>query len=778
MSVLCRRAGCAGVVEDGYCNRCGLAPVGGSVSPASAQGAGSGGWPGAAAASRSGAPPPPPPPTAGAAGASWEAVYQGARARGGAGFAPGPSWPQSSPKRARSVPPPPPTVVVSAPTPGWLHTVPEAAAEVAAEEPEVGADEEDTDPELSVMQEAVVPEGKRHCCRCDAPLRREEGFCGTCGAKYSFVPTLHAGDLLLEQYEVKGPLAFGGLGWLYLAYDVLLARYVVLKGLLNAQDTAAAVAAVQERRFLAAVKHPNIVGIYNFVQSGGEGFIVMEHVRGRTLKQMRQARGPLPPREALGYIAQVLPALGYLHAMGLVFCDFKPDNVMVEGGRVKLIDLGGVRRMDDPEGDIYGTEGYSAPEAGEGPTVASDLYTVGRCLAVLLAEIRGFCGEHRYALPPAGEVRVFREQESVYRLLVRSTARTPDERFRSAEAMEEQLRGVLREVTAEVRGVPQPGASQMFGGDPGVAEGRAGAPAQRPEPGCLPVPLPRLAGAERAALEEALVRREPAARVAALLALGRQRGGNQGLRVAAGLGLHRAGAGAQAMEVATELAAEGMGGWRVEWLLAVLAMESGRAAEALDRLELVYSELPGELAVKLAMGVAAELAGDLPRAAGLYGRVVCVDPAYVSAAFGLARCRVAAGDARGAVHALARVGPHSAAYLRARTQGVRMLLQGHRGQPAPEDVQAAAAMAESLALDDEDRLEMKREVLEAALRVVGRGRKARPVAGAAVMGCAMEERALRGGLEATLRSLARLSYGEERGQLLDAANAMRPVTLF
>ncbi len=61
---------------------------------------------------------------------------------------------------------------------------------------------------------------------------------------------------------------------------------------------------------------------------------------------------------------RILSAFAYLHSLGLVYCDFKPDNIMVEGGDVKLIDLGGVRRIDDPDGDIYGTVGYSAPEAG------------------------------------------------------------------------------------------------------------------------------------------------------------------------------------------------------------------------------------------------------------------------------------------------------------------------------------------------------------------------------------------------------------------------------
>ena len=108
--------------------------------------------------------------------------------------------------------------------------------------------------------------------------------------------------------------------------------------------------------------------------------------------------------------------------MGLVYCDFKPDNVMLEKDDVKLIDMGGVRRIDDQQGDIYGTTGYSAPEAGEGPTPFSDLYTVGRTLAVLLTDIHSFTSDHRYSLPAPQEEPLFAQHESLYRCLLKATA--------------------------------------------------------------------------------------------------------------------------------------------------------------------------------------------------------------------------------------------------------------------------------------------------------------------------------------------------------------------
>ena len=108
----------------------------------------------------------------------------------------------------------------------------------------------------------------------------------------------------------------------------------------------------------------------------------------------------MPVEHALAYAIEVLPALGYLHDRGLVYCDFKPDNVIQTEEQLKLIDMGGVRRIDSDE-PIYGTVGYQAPEIEtDGPSVSSDLYTVGRALAVLTFEFKGFQG--RFSRQPAG----------------------------------------------------------------------------------------------------------------------------------------------------------------------------------------------------------------------------------------------------------------------------------------------------------------------------------------------------------------------------------------
>src|SRR5207302_294192 len=169
---------------------------------------------------------------------------------------------------------------------------------------------------------------KRLCCGCGAEIGRTrnskpgrtEGFCSKSRLPFSFVPALRQGDLVSDQYRVAGCLAYGGLGWIYLATDERVAdRWVVLKGLLNTRDPEAMAAALAERQFLARVEHPNVVRIYNFVQHAGAGYIVMEYVGGRTLRDVVEERrrgglGPLPLELAIAYVLGVLPA--FRHGAG------------------------------------------------------------------------------------------------------------------------------------------------------------------------------------------------------------------------------------------------------------------------------------------------------------------------------------------------------------------------------------------------------------------------------------------------------------------------------
>ena len=132
-----------------------------------------------------------------------------------------------------------------------------------------------------------------------------------------------------------------------------------------------------ERRFLAEVEHPNIVRIHNFVEHLDQrtrrlvGYIVMEYVGGKSLKEIAQrrrttaaARSAAARAGRRAYVLEIAGRARLPAQPGLLYCDFKPDNVIQTEEQLKLIDLGAVRRMDDDESAIYGTIGYQAPEIG------------------------------------------------------------------------------------------------------------------------------------------------------------------------------------------------------------------------------------------------------------------------------------------------------------------------------------------------------------------------------------------------------------------------------
>ncbi|AFZ25434.1 protein kinase family protein [Cylindrospermum stagnale PCC 7417] len=634
-----------------------------------------------------------------------------------------------------------------------------------------------TEPEKAIIPNPQVPDNKRFCGNCNHPLRREKGFCSKCGQKFSFIPSLKRGDLVVGQYEVKGAIAFGGLGWIYLGFDQTLSRYVVLKGLLNTEDASSAAVAVAERQFLAAVKHSNIVGIYNFVNHNNEGFIVMEYVGGQTLKEIRKSRGPLPVAEAIAYIHRILSAFAYLHSLGLVYCDFKPDNIMVEGGDVKLIDLGGVRRLDDPDGDIYGTVGYSAPEAGEGPTIVSDLYTLGRTLAVLLTEIKGFSKEHLYKLPSPQEEPLFAEQESLYRFLIKATAENADDRFQSADEMADQLLGVLREVVAIATNIPRPYASNLFGGDMLALTNSGDFELITADYRQLPIPLLDSSDSGFNAVLNASAIADPVKRCVSLEVVVQQYPTSKEAWLRLANSLIDAGEYNEAEQAIAKVEAKDPWDWRVFWYRGRSLMAQGKLQEAQQTIDQAYFDLPGEVAPKLALGLAAEQAQNYQLAIKMYDLVSRTDPGYVSASFGLGRCLCATGDRLGAVKALERVPPTSNLFTRSRVEIARSLIDSDRTMPGTQELKAASAAVETLTLEGIDRYRLTKQVLETALKLLT-SRTLKAAADLKILGQPFEEKPLRCGLEKTLRDMAHLASGNEKIPLVDQANRVRPRTLF
>jgi serine/threonine-protein kinase PknG len=671
------------------------------------------------------------------------------------------------------------------------------------------------DPAGVVVTDPQVLERKRFCGDCGHAVGRSrhgqpglaEGFCPQCGSRFSFTPKLVPGELVGGQYEVVGCLAHGGLGWLYLAADHHLAgRWVVLKGLLNSGDADAQQAALAERQFLAQVEHPNIVGVYNFVEHAdfqtGEltGYIVMEYVGGKSLKQIlleqRQAGQSLPLPAALAYVIELLPALGYLHSRGLVYCDFKPENAIQTEEQLKLIDMGGVRRIDDDDSPIYGTVGFQAPEIADvGPSPSSDLYSVGRALAVLSFEFSGYqSAEFSYDLPEPATVPLLAEQESFFRALRRATDPEPARRFGSASEMADQLTGVLREVLAVGDQHPRPAFSSLFSPELqaiGVAsalldDADTGSALQPPPPLreiVAGLPVPQVDTSDPAAgYLASLSTAQPEQRIAALrAAIGAERRAPAGMaesvetRLALARSLIVTGDLPGADSVLGDLAASDLADWRTAWYQGLRQLAGGNPGTARATFDGVYDALPGELAPKLALGFAAEATADGVAAARWFVLVWTVDRSYVSAAFGLARTRLQADDRSGAIAALVAVPETSIHYVAAQIAAVRIQVTPASGQQwvSPGDLDEAGRRLGRLELDISRKLRLEAQVLRAALDCAVAGL----LGGGQLLGCDLTERSLRFGLERAYRAQARLAPdSSQRIKLVDKANDVRPRT--
>jgi serine/threonine-protein kinase PknG len=652
------------------------------------------------------------------------------------------------------------------------------------------------DPAEAILTDPQVPERHRFCGNhdCNEPVGRgregdpgaTEGLCAHCGTRFSFVPKLSRGDVVGGQYEVQGCIAHGGLGWIYLAIDRNVNnRWVVLKGLVNSADADAMATAKAEAHALAQVEHPNIVRIHNFVEHADTtgvpvGYIVMEYVGGTSLKQLRKD-APLPPSHALAYVVEIAPAIDYLHSQGLAYCDFKPDNVMQSDEQLKLIDLGAVVPMDDEESSIYGTPGYQAPEiAWTGPTVASDVYTVGRTLAVLVMdgphERERLVGE----LPDPATVPVFAEHESLYRAIVRATDPVPERRFSSMDEMADQLTGVLHEIAAADTDVAKPRRSSYFSPQRtiyGVGKDVPVEPANVIAALHVPVVDPNDPGAALLATTSGTA---PAQLDQALhLAMGGARQGDSS-SVEIPLRLVRAsletGAAGDARKRLTELESAMPGDWRLKWYCGQCALLEGEFDKAAADFDAVLAMLPGELAPKLAIAATAEMRDARDDAMRFYETVWRTEHSYYSAAFGLARQRMRAGDRVNAIAALDQVASSSAHYTAARATAIEILLDGR----APTDLDEQALLdagertAELRLESAAKRATIRLQVLGAALGWLRAGNKSTATQ---LLGVSFDEPGIQAGMERAYRDLARESTGVwDRIALVEKANAIRPRT--
>jgi hypothetical protein len=202
-------------------------------------------------------------------------------------------------------------------------------------------------------------------------------------------------DGLPVRYRLQRLLGAGGFGAVYLATDEVLQRDVAIKVLDRGEsnDRGDRETLRREARALAAVSQANIVQVLDVLELPRADALVLEYVPGGTLGSVLET-GIVPPREqALRWITGVAAALSAVHAAGLLHCDLKPDNVLIDAsGQARLTDFGVARWAHDPDATASGSLGYAAPEVmlGDPPSAASDVYSLGVVAWELMTGRRAF----------------------------------------------------------------------------------------------------------------------------------------------------------------------------------------------------------------------------------------------------------------------------------------------------------------------------------------------------------------------------------------------------
>jgi eukaryotic-like serine/threonine-protein kinase len=208
----------------------------------------------------------------------------------------------------------------------------------------------------------------------------------------------------IGRYRIETLLGTGAMGEVYRAHDPAIDRLVAIK-VVRPELVAGSGGEQLLERFRREARaagrrfHPNIVAIWDFGDDNGTPFLVMELVEGQSLDQLIKSSGPLAQDRSVAIMTQVLSALGFAHASGIVHRDIKPSNIMVlQGDQVKVADFG-IARLEASEftivGDLLGTPAYMAPEQLSGGPIdhRTDLFAAGVILFEMLTGVKPFRGK-------------------------------------------------------------------------------------------------------------------------------------------------------------------------------------------------------------------------------------------------------------------------------------------------------------------------------------------------------------------------------------------------
>ena len=267
-------------------------------------------------------------------------------------------------------------------------------------------------------------------------------------------------EMIDERYIIVRSLGQGGMADVYLAMDTVLDREVALKILRGdlANDPVALLRFQREANAASAINHPNIVEIYDVGSWDNKQYIVMEYVRGKTLKQLITHRGALDQKEVVAIMKQLVEATSVAHSCNIIHRDIKPQNVLVkDDGTIKITDFGIALAQDAIQltqtDSVMGSVHYLAPEVarGETATIKSDIYALGVVMYELLTSEVPFRAEtavqvamqHMQKDIPSIKASNATIYQSVENIVLKATAKNKNQRYNSAQEMLDDLNTVF-----------------------------------------------------------------------------------------------------------------------------------------------------------------------------------------------------------------------------------------------------------------------------------------------------------------------------------------------
>jgi eukaryotic-like serine/threonine-protein kinase len=294
-------------------------------------------------------------------------------------------------------------------------------------------------------------------------------------------PDDYIGKTVAKKYRVEQMLGEGGMGRVYKATQLALDKPVVLKVLRQALlgDERTVARFQREAKAASRLNHPNSISVLDFGQADdGAMYIAMEYVQGKDLHHILSREWPLPEARVVRIMSQVLSALADAHSAGVIHRDLKPENIMVEQRRgepdfVKVLDFGIAKIIDGTNdegpaltraGFVCGTPEYMSPEQARGAPLdhRSDLYAVGVILYQLMSGLLpfdsdsavGFATKHLTEVPPPPSKRRpdAKISPAMERLILRTMAKSPDDRPQTAEQFRAELSAIDKERRASLSG--------------------------------------------------------------------------------------------------------------------------------------------------------------------------------------------------------------------------------------------------------------------------------------------------------------------------------------